>query len=388
MATGHRRRRLRHEAAAAPPMATPVLGEPGTTTLRQLPYSRSREEHGSSSATTGLPFDDTTYSGTAPATSSSEPRDSRVARTHYESSPPTRSAPGSRRTLRGTVTGRRDPRWSVVGDDVQMVAEGRESQAPPIAAAAVRRRTAQRQRRTWPRHRAVGPAIEPRLPGGRRQSPAPSQVRRRRRPSEPRRRPTRRRERGGRNLRPSRRQAHTAAEACTAPPHPPGRGRMHGRTARESCRRPPLRGGAPGRTTAAPLRGCVRHGRLDYDRSPVGHHHRESDKARFAPVNPHLGAFGTQGNHQRVGEPCHLGGVRREQSPHPGSVDPPDRGRASRHLRPGQPARPPATPRRSGRSAHAAGPGSRRDNTKPRLTPVVHGAAATAWATTAATPHD
>jgi hypothetical protein len=26
MATGHRRRRLRHEAAAAPPMATPVLG--------------------------------------------------------------------------------------------------------------------------------------------------------------------------------------------------------------------------------------------------------------------------------------------------------------------------------------------------------------------------
>jgi hypothetical protein len=54
-------------------------------------------------------------------------------------------------------------------------------------------------------------------------------------------------------------------------------------------------------------------GDLHHDRSLVGHGHRESGKPRFTPVSPHLGALGTQRDQQRVGEPCHLGGVRREQ---------------------------------------------------------------------------
>jgi hypothetical protein len=61
-----------------------------------------------------------------------------------------------------------------------------------------------------------------------------------------------------------RRLARTAARAGTARtalPCPPGPGRLHGQKARESCRRPPRRDGAPGRTTAAPIRGCVRRGR-------------------------------------------------------------------------------------------------------------------------------
>ena len=62
------------------------------------------------------------------------------------------------------------------------------------------------------------------------------------------------------NLGPFRRLAHTTAPVCTAqtaPRHRRGRGRLHGRTAQESCRRPPRRGAAPGRTTAMPLRGCA-----------------------------------------------------------------------------------------------------------------------------------
>jgi hypothetical protein len=44
---------------------------------------------------------------------------------------------------------------------------------------------------------------------------------------------------------------------ATAPPHPPSLARRHGQTAPESCRRPPRRDEAPGRTTTSPLGGCA-----------------------------------------------------------------------------------------------------------------------------------
>ena len=160
--------------------------------------------------------------------------------------------------------GRLDWRRKAAADDVQMVAERWSSPKPPTPAASVGRRTAQRPWWTCLRHPAVGRAIQPCSPVGRRQLPAPSRVRQRRRPSELRRRPRRRRRPGGRNRRPFRRLARTAAQVCTAliaPLHPLGPWRLHGQTAQESCRRPPRRDGAPGRTTATPIRGCVRRGR-------------------------------------------------------------------------------------------------------------------------------
>lgn len=37
-------------------------------------------------------------------------------------------------------------------------------------------------------------------------------------------------------------------------------------------------------------------GDLHHDGSPVGHGHREAGEPRSTPINPHLGAFGTQGH--------------------------------------------------------------------------------------------
>jgi hypothetical protein len=54
-------------------------------------------------------------------------------------------------------------------------------------------------------------------------------------------------------------------------------------------------------------------GDLHYDGSPVGHNHRESGEPRSTRVNPHLGALGAQSDRQRVGEPCHFSGIRREE---------------------------------------------------------------------------
>jgi len=50
-------RRGGHEARSLPPRQCRHLssGEPGATTLRHLPDSRSREQHGSSSAATTTP---------------------------------------------------------------------------------------------------------------------------------------------------------------------------------------------------------------------------------------------------------------------------------------------------------------------------------------------
>jgi hypothetical protein len=38
-----------------------------------------------------------------------------------------------------------------------------------------------------------------------------------------------------------------------------------------------------------------------------------SCEPRSTPVNPYVGTFGAQGERQRVGEQCHVGGVRREE---------------------------------------------------------------------------
>jgi hypothetical protein len=130
--------------------------------------------------------------------------------------------------------GRLDRRWKAAAADVQMVAASWVSREPPMGAVCVRRRTAQRSRRTCPRHSAVRFAIEPRSPVGRRQSPDRSRVRQRPHPSELPRRTTRRRKLGGRNRGPSRRLARStvrAGTARTAPPHPPSLAQRHGQTA-------------------------------------------------------------------------------------------------------------------------------------------------------------
>lgn len=98
-----------------------------------------------------------------------------------------------------------------------MVAEGWESRAPPVAAASVRRRTAERPRRTCPRHQAVGPPSSHACPEGDDSLRLEAGFCKGRRPSESRRSKMRRREPGGRNMRPS--GSHTPTKQHTDVAH-------------------------------------------------------------------------------------------------------------------------------------------------------------------------
>jgi hypothetical protein len=226
--------------------------------------------------------------------------------------------------LSGTAMGSLDWRRKAAADDVQMVAECWSSLEPPTPAAFVVDRSAASS--SWTHH--------PAMLARRAQLLAPSRVRQRWRPSELLRRPIpggctakQRKSLVGGHLvgmkHPAERQPHRFADACVL-------GDLH-HSDRPSAT-----------VTASRVNSGPRRSTRTW-----------APSARKATASASLSRLTSAGS-----------GVNRSTS---ALVDPPNHGRASRHLRPGQPARPPATRRQSGRSACAADPGSRGDDTRLRL---------------------